>query len=71
MNSRRMSPCLYETVEFFDKIAFQSLDTPLFEMKSKIWIFALPFLKSAHSRALTGAPKTSKRPKTAIFGIFA
>ena len=56
---------------FSIKWHFWAWTRPFFEMKIKTWIFALPFLKSTYSRALTGAPMTSKGPKTAIFGIFA
>ena len=53
------------------KLHFWAWTRPLLEIKVKILIFALPFLKSTYSRALIGAPMTSKGPKTAIFGIFA
>ena len=53
------------------KLHFWAWTRPFFEIKVKIWIFAPPFLKSSYRRVLIRALTTSKRPKTAIFGIFA
>ena len=56
---------------FLIKLHFWAWTRPFFEIKVKIWILALSFLKSAYSRTLTRVLMTSKRPKTALFGIFA